>query len=636
MNYLKTLNKSQRAAATWDDGPLLVLAGPGSGKTKVLTAHIAQLIESTPNEHFRVLGLTFTNSAATEMRQRIAELVPTADERTLLTTFHSFAAKLLRQHGHHIGLRPDFTILGQDADRQSLLNEAMVYDNVGDLGFTSERLLPLISKMIEVDIAPQTARLELKKRNYPNSKYLASVYQNYRLLMLKKNSLDFVGLIAEALGLLKKRAGIKRQVQMVYPYICVDEFQDTNISQYRILCQLVNSVTKNIFVADDDQIIYQWNGASPARIQSLIDDFKVAILQLPENYRCPPAIVEMANELIVHNLDRLNKKKTRAAQSTSVDERVKRIRHFDDFNEEADWVARDIAKRTKSEREKCVVLARSRKLLNSIIEALAAQDISGYLATRKDEFESAALQWLHSMLRLANSRNDTQYLKAVCKSFLKLTSIEIDTHEIIARAGAESGDYLRSWRDVVIIQEDLFSSSCNLINQCVSDLSDRLDFAEFITVAFRWLDGFYTTDPNEGCLPDLYYEEKETWKQLVSEISSEHGSKQLTLHLLLQELDLRSKATPPPRGAVPCFTIHASKGKEFGHVYLIGLVEDHFPSWAAVKRGDDSPEMQEERRNCFVAITRAQESLTITYSATVHTWPKKPSRFLREMHAIPH
>ena len=156
---LKSLNENQLAAVEWQEGPLLVLAGPGSGKTRVLTFRIARLVETTTGKHFKILALTFTNKAAAEMRERIASLVPDATERTLLTTFHSFACDILRQHGHHLGLKPDFTLLVQDADRHSLLDEAI--SNV-DLAFseqriTSEKLLPLITRLIESDVSPEAA-----------------------------------------------------------------------------------------------------------------------------------------------------------------------------------------------------------------------------------------------------------------------------------------------------------------------------------------------------------------------------------------------------------------------------------------------------------------------------------------------
>lgn len=630
---LSSLNENQLEAAQWDEGPLLVLAGPGSGKTRVLTFRIASLIERTSNKHFGILGLTFTNKAATEMRERIMDLVPNAGDRTLLTTFHSFSADLLRQHGHHIGLTPDFTIMVQDAERQSLLDEAMDQAGVDFPGQRAEKLLSLVGRLTENDISTESALEVLQRGSFADPEALAAVYTRYRELMIKRNTLDFVGLIAEALGLLTSRAGIREQVHRVYPYICVDEFQDTNLAQYRILVQLVNPATKNLFaVADDDQIIYQWNGANPKRLKTLRKDFKMKLLQLPENYRCPPNVVALANKLIVNNFGRFAEKSDLQAHKSEPAQEVVRVRHFAAFSEEASWVAGDIAARSPASRAKCVVLARTKKLLEQMVEALEEQGLSGHLAARKNEFESASLQWLHSILRLANSRNSREHLWHVCKAFYALEGISLNARDIIAHASVEEGDYLRSWATAALNRSELSSSTGQFIKQSVIRvLADRLDFWKFQEGALQWLDSLPDSTPDDESVFDEYEEEKATWHQLVGDISGLFGRDEVTLHLLLQELDLRSKSPEPEPGAIPCFTIHASKGMEFDHVYLVGMVEDQLPSWAAVKKGTESREMQEERRNCFVAITRAQETLTLTYADEVYGWPKDPSRFLDEM-----
>lgn len=160
---------------------------------------------------------------------------------------------------------------------------------------------------------------------------------------------------------------------------------------------------------------------------------------------------------------------------------------------------------------------------------------------------------------------------------------------------------------------------------------DQLDFRQFIQGCFDWFENLDRLAVTADDQPDGFDEEKGVWESLSREVDAKFGRDNVTLHVLLQELDLQSKTPPPPNGAIPCFTIHASKGMEFGHVYLVAVVEDQLPSWAAKKKGDDSHQMQEERRNCFVAITRAQESLTITWSKHVFGWAKEPSRFLVEM-----
>ena len=409
-------------------------------------------------------------------------------------------------------------------------------------------------------------------------------------------------------------------------------FQDTNLAQYRLLCKIVNPRTKNLFVvADDDQIIYQWNGANPERLKSLRRDFEMSVRQLPQNYRCPPEVIDVANKLISHNVSRDFEKAAMIAYKPSGSNNRIRVERFDSFADEADWVASDIALRAKSSLCNCVVLARTRRLLTEVLKALVSNDVSGYLAMRKDEFSSKPMVWLHAMLRLANARQDREQLRRVCNSFSSITDIELFVGDIISDSAVTDGDFLRAWCRSVLRQDLLACRTRKFLIPAVTQLADRLDFRSFVKLSFEWFDDMSISDAEtDGSLSE-YQEEKGTWIGLVNEINSELGRNRVTLNVLLQGLDLRSKASSPPEGAVPCFTIHAAKGMEFDHVYLVGLVEDQLPSWSAVKKGTDSREMQEERRNCFVAVTRSQESLTMTYSRELFGWNKRPSRFLKEM-----
>ena len=631
---LSSLNPNQLESVEWDDGPLVVLAGPGSGKTRVLTYRIARIIEETPDKHFRILGLTFTNKAAAEMRQRIESLVPNASERILLTTFHSFCVGLLRQHGHHIGLRPDFTILSQQVDRESILEDAIAQARITnpEISSRAERLLPLVARLLDNCVQATDAIDVLVKSNVKEARLIGTVYKNYRHLMLEGNQLDFGGIVAEALGLLEHRPAIKRLVTRVYAYVCVDEFQDTNLAQYRILRNITNPDTRNLFVvADDDQIIYQWNGADPLRLESLRQEFNMSVIQLPENYRCPPEVIAVANELIKHNSSHNVDKAPLVARKKSGDGDVIRVKGFPRFEEEANWVASDIASRSLEERPKCAILARTRRLLEGILDSLGSHGVPGYIAMRKDEFNSNQMVWLHSMLRLANARQDSEQLRKVCRSYFDLEGINLNARDIMSNSAAEEGDYLRAWQRAALQRSQVGTKTRKFLLDSVPRLADRLDFWTFIEDSFTWFEEL----PAIGPVPESeYQEEKKTWKELVNEVIAELGREQVTLIVLLQGLDLRSKAPNAPVDAVACFTIHASKGLEFDHVYLVGMVEDELPSWAAVKKGADSREIQEERRSCFVAVTRVQETLTLTYSHEVRNWRKKPSRFLREMDLI--
>lgn len=617
---LSVLNQNQRQAVEWNDGPLLVLAGPGSGKTRVLTYRIAGLLEISPNKHFNILGLTFTNKAAGEMRTRIEGLVSNARERTLLTTFHSFCADILRQHGSHIGLRPDFSILSQDADREAVLHEAIILakKEIGEIEATAQGLMPFINYLLDHCITKKEVESLLVRKKIEKAKILAAIYRNYRNCLKKTNSLDFASLIIETLELLTNKPAIKKLIQRIYTHICVDEFQDTNMAQYQLLKQLVRPDSPNLFiVADDDQIIYQWNGATPERLQELQNDFQIKELQLPENYRCPVEVIEIANRLIIKNISRYqNKQKLRSAKAHSKNTSL-RIKHFSNFDEETDWVAKDIASRPVLEQTEAVVLARSRKLLDQVVPALQAHELNGYVPIRKDEFQSAPMQWLHAILRLANSRQDRKQLQRICQAFYKLEGMKLNVEEIISNAAITEGDYLRSWREMVLKRSSELSEQCRkILTEDVSKLLDYLNFLNLLKNTFNWFDSLEESFSE-------YQDEKSVWDNIYINIKSNYSEEQLSLHLLLQELDLNSKTPEPPQNAIRCYTIHAAKGLEFKNVYLIGLVEE-----------DNSHDIEEERRNCFVAITRTEISLTLSYADKYFGWAKKPSRFLQEMELI--
>ena len=315
---------------------------------------------------------------------------------------------------------------------------------------------------------------------------------------------------------------------------------------------------------------------------------------------------------------------------------VIRVKDFTSFDEEADWVASDIALRAKETHCKCVVLARNHRLLGEVLTKLNSHNVPGYIAVRKDEFVSNPMVWLHAMLRLTNARHDREQLRRVCKSFFDLKGIILIVEDIISDAEAEEGDFLRAWQRAALQKKQLDTETKQFLIEAVPKLADKLDFWTFIKDSFAWFEKRLEFGSVSDNSITEYKEEKATWRNLTNEVIGELGREQVTLNVLLQGLDLRSKTPSPPDGAVPCFTIHASKGMEFDHVYLVGLVEDQIPSWQAIKRGENSDEIQEERRNCFVAITRVQQSLTLTYSHRVFGWPKEPSRFLKEMELVHH
>jgi len=630
---LASLNESQLAAVKWQDGPLLVLAGPGSGKTRVLTFRIARLIEETPDARFRVLGITFTNKAASEMRTRIDGLLTDGRDRALLTTFHSFAADILRQHGSHVGLKPDFAILSEQADREAVLTDAIkaVIPPDSDFSPKATQILPAINRLLDDCVLPMEAGNRLGIQ--PHAKELAAIYSVYRAQLVTANQLDFGSLLATAVELLEKFPVVSKQVRRVYSFVCVDEFQDTNSAQYRLLVQLVPSATPNLFVvADDDQLIYQWNGANPARLDELFQRFKMHLLQLPENYRCPAEVIVLANSLIQCNSDRAANKKPLSAHKTTQEKHKVTVNHCRDFSDEMTWVAEQLGKMPAAERQKCVILARRKKLLEEMVTTLQNASIPAYIAIRKNEFQSVPYRWLHSLLRLANARQDREHLRRLSRAFFQLEGINIPVEDVVARAAVDATDFLTAWLDIGDTRAGLSVGASKLLSSVRATLLDRMDYWSVVNLAQKWFAEVRAQPVSASDTAfDEFDDEAVIWTALVADIATHYSLADLTLHNLLQEMDLRAKEKPAPPEAVRCFTIHASKGMEFRHVFLIGLVEDELPSWAAVKKGPDSAEIREERRNCFVAITRAEETLTLTYADKYFGYAKTPSRFLKEM-----
>lgn len=611
-------NTEQRMAIDWNSGPILISAGPGSGKTTILTHRIARILRETKGQSFGILGLTFTDKAATEMKRRIQDMVVYSEDRLNMSTFHSFSSSLLRQHGHHIGIKPDFMILSQESERKTILNEAIELTTPHGLPDVprAESLLSYISRLMHNNATYDEAVTFLQNNNNAQyAQHIGEIYKNYRDLMVKHNELDFDGLIAEALKLLDK-APIRKLIRIIYPYICVDEFQDTTLAQYKILCHLVDDYNKNLFVVSDiNQSIYGWNGADPNLMQNLKDDFNPTILHLPESFRCPQQICQMAQNLI-SNTDRPD-----VSNSNSMQQNV-RYKTFDDIKNETQWVADDIV---KSGTTGCAIIARQRKPLQLAIDALNKKGIVGYMP-RKYDFSSNEMVWLYSMLQLADARSNGTYLRKACRTFYTLTGIKLVADDIISDP-VQTDDYLRGWQRAALQNvSDIRVGS--FLRTSIKHLVDRLDVWQFLDDCFGWFD--QTNSLSEPNTANEYYEDHNVWDNFIASISDKYGEKQATLNELLWEFKSYCGESYVV-GDIPCHTIHTSKGLEFDHVYLIGVAEGELPHWQAIKKGDQSANMQEERRLCFVAVTRARKKLTLTNSGNMFGWPKQPSRFISEM-----
>jgi len=617
MITFENLNENQRRAVGWNEGPLLVLAGPGSGKTGVLTLRVARLLEES--ESASVLALTFTNKSATEMRERVNDLLGERAERAQLCTFHSFATDVLAQHGGHLGIRSDFRHVVRDEDRIVILDEA-IKELDGDLPADRKGLLQVIDRLFSASYKGEGESSSLAS----TPAWLPALYRRYCDALIEANVLDFGSLLYFATRLLKEKPAVARVVRLGWSYVCVDEFQDTNRAQYDLLRLIAPARSHHLFVvADDDQIIYQWNGASPKRLRDLRQDYDLQTIQLPESYRCPPAIVSLANRLIAHNTRRIAEKRILAVHDPQqtyaggVEYKV-----FQSPREEAQFVARDIRGRGLPSSD-CVVLGRTTRLVQNAADQLRSAGHDAYVPVRKSDFDSPAANVLLEVLRSANSPHDRVILRRLCLAWEGLTGVAVDPPSVEAAAALVGGDFLRAW---VQSAEAVSSGWEQALQRIRTDLVDALRFP---AVVDWFLGGGWETWEGDD-REESTAEEIATWKGLHEEIAAEYGEG-VALNSYIQQLDLASKMPPPAPDALRCMTVHQAKGLEFKHVYLIGMAQEVFPSIYALRKGADSRQVEEERRSCFVAVTRARDTLTLTRSRNYYGYRKDPSQFLAEM-----
>ncbi len=619
---LNSLTPIQCDAVNWINGSALVLAGPGAGKTRVLTTRIAKLLEESPNKKFKVLALTFTTKAAAEMLQRVEQLVPeAAEERTFIGTFHGFCAEILGQHGSHIGIQPDFGICDQPGDRRGLLTDAIHEAvNEGEQMYDEDiRWLDTIDRMKARVISPE------KAASQNNNPRMVRAYELYEAKLRSENLMDFNGLILDACRLLAEKPAVAKRIRDTYPYWLLDEFQDTSPAQYWLLHYLSGGEFRNIFaVADEDQIIYQWAGASYSQIEKFREKYKPVLIQLVENHRCPPEIVQIANRLVAHNTQRIPEKKlTLAARKLPTD--AMSLRTFETDIEEQEFLASELLLNGPECWGKSAILGRTRALLEPTLSYLKNKGIRAVILQRRDNFISPQFVWLQTCLdQVLRPLDKRAYVKFV-NSANSIADIELDPILLISEAEASGIGFLEHWAKEA---QKTDSKVAQLLgNFVINIVCSRQDWEEVVKKAIPVLQE--SSPVFEDAVSD-FAEDYTAWINCIKEIRLGKGG-HLELSDIVQGLALRSKEPPRDPDAVALLTIHASKGLEFDNVYVIGLAEQEMPSWQSLKKGDTSSEMEEERRNCFVAITRTKERLTLSWAKNYRGYKRLPSRFLSEM-----
>lgn len=619
---LTSLSPIQQTAVNWQDGASLVLAGPGAGKTRVLTTRIARLLNDSADRKFKILALTFTTKAAAEMRARVELLVPDLlEERTFIGTFHAFCTQILRQHGSHINIKPDFGIFGQKEDQEALLIDALESAIRNGRSFSIDDISLLATiKGFKTRLA--TPEKVLSKTN---NVHLKEVYELYEEALRSENVMDFEGLILETCRLLATVPAVAARIRQSYPYWMIDEFQDTTPAQYWLLHYLSDGQFKNIFVvADDDQIIYQWNGASYRQIQKFRETYSPELIQLVENHRCPPEIVTIANKLVANNIQRTPEKhattSSRLAPLNAVSFQI-----FDTDEKEREAITDQILALGKEAWGKVVILGRTRSLLEPFLDCLKSRGVKASLSQRRDNFVSPQFVWLQACLDQALRPSNKRFFKLLVNSANRMCELELDPMLLIAEAESAGESLCEHWaKEVTKTNSQLGKKLGSLVQQLAQS---RDSWKQIVQEAIPLL--LETARVDDGAISDAE-EDYAAWSVSIKEIRAEMGSDPELVDLI-QGIALRSKEPPREPDTVALMTIHGSKGLEFEMVYVVGLAEGEMPSWQSCSKGDNSHEMEEERRNCFVAITRTQEKLNLSAAKSYRGRHKEQSRFLREM-----
>ena len=616
---LSALNDKQREAVEWPDGPLLVLAGAGSGKTRVLTTKLAYLVNEKEVNPYNILAITFTNKAAKEMKERAFKMLGNDAYKMQISTFHSLGLFLIRENYDKLGFEKNFTILDSD-DSLTIIKKILKDMNLDPKVYNPRAIRNKIS----------SAKNELMDSNYysrfANSEYeeiVLDVFRRYEQKVLKNNSMDFDDLLLLPIKLFKKYPEVLEKYQDRFRYILVDEYQDTNEAQY-ILIKMLSAKYKNICVVGDlDQSIYGFRGANFRNILNFEKDYPDAkVVPLEENYRSTGNILNVANDIIKHNKQRKEKNLwTRNSNGPKI-----RYHRAYDEKDEASYVMEEIKKLIINGEPKSsiAVLYRTNAQSRNMEEALLRENIpykvvgSFYFYNRKE------IKDLISYLKLIYNPNDDVSLMRVIN--VPKRQIGPKTIENLASKALEKGVSLYEAIDGG--KELEFKKLIEKLKKESENIS-LTELAEMILVESgmrKELESSKTIDA------EIRLENLEEFKSITKSFEENNGV--ISLEEFLLEISLVSDMEEHKNNndVVTLMTIHSAKGLEFDHVFIIGLEEGLFPHSNCL---DSSDEIEEERRLCYVAVTRAKKTLTLVNAKRRmlygNTNANPPSRFISEI-----
>ncbi len=630
--FTKELNPMQKEAVLCTEGPVLVLAGAGSGKTTVLVNRVAHILKDLKVPHYRVLAITFTNKAANEMRTRIESVIGAETKDMWISTFHSMCVKILRKYIVRLGYDSNFAIYDTN-DSQTLMKECLKELDISDKNFPAKAVLSQIGKAKDEMLSPE----EYDNINGGDFrlKNISKLYSLYQKKLKKNNALDFDDLVFETVKLLEKNPDVLEYYQNKFKYIMVDEYQDTNNVQYRLVSLLAAKHRNLCVVGDDDQSIYKFRGANIRNILDFEDEFKDAyVVKLEQNYRSTKNILDAANAVIKNNRGRKEKKLwTEDSEGDSIF-----VYTSDNEHEEGRFIAREIDRKV-SEMEynfsDFAILYRTNAQSRVLEEMLLRQGIPYRVLAGMRFYDRKEIKDVLAYLRFINNPQDAVSLKRIINepkrgigptSISKAEAISVregkslyevfkkaDIYPEIVRSSAKMLEFVKLMDGFILKKNS--TELCDFVEEVIDKSGYRAALSAENSIESQTrlenIDEFISAVKEY-----VAKEEEPTFEGFLESVA------------LVADIDNYDEE----QSAVVLMTIHSAKGLEFPVVFLAGLDEGIFPGTRSIISDE---EIEEERRLCYVAITRARKQLYITHSSCRmlfgSTQYYAPSRFLKEI-----
>ena len=639
MSIYDKLNEPQREAVYHTDGPLLILAGAGSGKTRVLTHRIAYLIEERNVNPWNILAITFTNKAAGEMRERVDSLVGFGSESIWVSTFHSMCVRILRRFIDRLGYDNRFTIYDTD-DQKTLMKEVCKKVAIDTKFFKERSLMSAISSAKNELILPD--EFELNAGGDFAKLKIAKVYREYEAQLKANNALDFDDLLVKTVQLLQTQPDVLENYQERFRYIMVDEYQDTNTVQFQLVRLLAGKYRNLCVVGDDDQSIYKFRGANIRNILDFEHEFSDAcVIKLEQNYRSTGNILNAANRVIANNKGR----KEKTLWTANGEGELVHLRQFDTGYDEADFIAEDIKKevRAGASYNDHAVLYRTNAQSRLLEEKFVAMNVPYKIVGGVNFYARREIKDLLAYLKTIDNGMDDIAVRRIIN--VPKRGIGLTTINRIQESAAERGLGFYETLMAPELIPGIGRSAAKL-----DSFAALIEYFKGLTGQMSITDLLREVIEKTGYMESLDSEDKEdaqARKENIDELinkaaayeeAAEDRDEPATLSAFLEEVALVADidSLDEEQDYVVLMTLHSAKGLEFPHVYLAGMEDGLFPSYMTIT-SDDRDDLEEERRLCYVGITRAEQELTLTCArrrmVRGETQYNKISRFIKEIPA---